>query len=207
MEFALLLAMCLFSLSMSISPGPVNMVIVASGANHGFYRTLPFVSGATLGFTLLLVFVGFWFVQMIERYPVFFRYLGMAGSLFIIHVGYKIAAARPQLVVEKAERPSFLQGFLLQWLNPKAWIACASGAALFSSPQTPAPLIVFMAIYFVVCYLSLAAWAVLGDRIALVLNSRLRIRLFNLSMGATLIATALYMLWLQVFGASPASVS
>lgn len=200
MEFALILAMCLFSLSMSISPGPVNMVIVASGASHGFYRTLPFVSGATLGFTLLLVFVGFWFVQMIERFPLFFRYLGVAGSLFILHVGYKIAAARPELVMEKAARPSFVQGFLLQWLNPKAWIACASGAALFSSPQTHATLITFTAIYFVVCYLSLAAWAMLGDRIAIVLNSPLRMRLFNLLMGATLIATALYMLWLQLFG-------
>lgn len=207
MELALILAMCLFALSMSISPGPVNMVIVASGASHGFYRTLPFVSGATLGFTLLLVFVGFWFVQMIERYPLFFRGLGIAGSLFIIHVGYTIATARPRLVMEKAGRPSFLQGFLLQWLNPKAWIACASGAALFSSPQTHAPLVAFVVIYFVVCYLSLAAWAVLGERIAVVLSSDLRMRLFNLAMGITLIATAGYMLWQPLFAVSPASAS
>ncbi len=60
---------------------------------------------------------------------------------------------------------------LLQWLNPKAWIACASGVALFASPSTHAPLLVFMAIYLVVCYLSLAAWALLGDRVALLLDS------------------------------------
>ncbi|EPP7098025.1 LysE family transporter, partial [Klebsiella michiganensis] len=44
---------------MSISPGPVNMVIISSGANHGFRKTLPFISGATTGFTLLLILVGF----------------------------------------------------------------------------------------------------------------------------------------------------
>lgn len=201
MELALIFAMSMFSLSMSISPGPVNMVIVASGANHGFWRTFPFVSGATIGFTLLLIFVGFWFITVIDGYPVFFEYLGAAGSLFIMYVGYKIAASRPELVVEKADIPNFMQGVLLQWLNPKAWIACASGAALFSSPQTNTPLMIFMAIYFVVCYLSLAAWAVLGDRVAIILNSTRRIRIFNLTMGGMLIATACYMLYLQLFAA------
>ncbi|MFG9942780.1 LysE family transporter, partial [Pseudomonas aeruginosa] len=83
MPLALLLAMGAFSLSLSISPGPVNLTIVASGANHGFRRTLPFVTGATLGFVLLLAFVGFWFVRAIEAYPRFFDYLGMAGAAFI----------------------------------------------------------------------------------------------------------------------------
>ena len=192
---------------MSISPGPVNMVIVASGANHGFWRTFPFVSGATIGFTLLLIFVGFWFLRVIESYPVFLEYLGITGAAFIIYVGYKIASSHPDLVVEKGNIPSFMQGFLLQWLNPKAWIACASGAALFSNPQTDAPMITFMAIYFVVCYLSLAAWAVLGNRVAILLNSTLRIRFFNLAMGAMLIATACYMLYLQFFTISPAAGS
>lgn len=203
----LIVAMSLFALSMSISPGPVNMVIVASGANHGFWRTFPFVSGATIGFTLLLVFVGFWFLAVIEHYPVFFKYLGLAGSAFILYVGYKIASSRPELAVEEADIPNFLQGFMLQWLNPKAWVACASGAALFSSPHTHLTLITFMGIYFVVCYLSLAAWAVLGDRVSTLLNSALRIRLFNLAMGGMLMATAGYMIYLQFFAASPANVS
>lgn len=205
MDFALIFAMGMFSLSMSISPGPVNMVIVASGANHGFWRTFPFVSGATIGFTLLLIFVGFWFLKVIDRYPVFFEYLSVAGSAFIIYVGYRIASSHPELTVEKSDIPSFMQGFLLQWLNPKAWIACASGAALFSNTQTHSTLITFMVIYFVVCYLSLAAWAVLGDRVSILLNSTLRIRIFNLAMGGMLIATACYMLYLQFFTASPAT--
>ena len=65
--------------------------------------------------------------------------------------------------------------------------------ALFASPSTHAPLLVFMAIYLVVCYLSLAAWALLGDRVALLLEPR-RVRLFNRAMGGTLVLTAGYML-------------
>lgn len=199
MDFGLIFAMSMFSLSMSISPGPVNMVIIASGANHGFWRTFPFISGATIGFTLLLVFVGLWFLGVIENYPVFFQYLSIGGSGFIIYVGYQIASSHPELTLEKGNIPSFMQGVLLQWFNPKAWIACASGAVLFSTPQAHATLFTFIIIYFFICYLSLAAWAVLGDRVSIFLNTVPRIRIFNLIMGGMLILTAFYMLYLQFF--------
>ncbi len=194
----LLIAMGVFSLAMSISPGPVNMVIVSSGANHGFRRTLPFVSGATIGFTLLLIFVGFSFLQFVNGYPTLMMYLEFIGSAFIIYVGYKIASSSPEITLEKRSVPTFMQGFLLQWLNPKAWIACASGAALFSDPTTPTPLIAFISVYFVVCYASLAAWAILGDRVSLILNSHSRIRLFNWVMGGMLIASACYLVYMQL---------
>ncbi|MGS4818299.1 LysE family translocator [Raoultella terrigena] len=193
----LIFAMFMFSLTMSISPGPVNMVIISSGASHGFRKTLPFVSGATIGFTLLLIFVGFGFYAIIEKYPLFFKYLNVAGSVFIIYLGYKIASSRPELSLAKAEIPGFVQGFLLQWLNPKAWIACASGVVLFSEPSNNTPLTVFIIIYFLVCYFSLAAWAVLGNKVSILLNSTQRIRTFNFLMGGLLIVTASYMLFFQ----------
>lgn len=193
----LIFAMFIFSLTMSISPGPVNMVIISSGASHGFRKTLPFVSGATIGFTLLLIFVGFGFYAIIEKYPLFFKYLNVAGSAFIIYLGYKIASSRPELSLTKTETPGFVQGFLLQWLNPKAWIACASGVVLFSEPSNNTPLTVFIIIYFLVCYFSLAAWAVLGNKVSILLNSTQRIRTFNFLMGGLLIVTACYMLLSQ----------
>ncbi|WP_407576040.1 LysE family translocator [Raoultella terrigena] len=193
----LIFAMFMFSLTMSISPGPVNMVIISSGASHGFRKTLPFVSGATIGFTLLLIFVGFGFYAIIDKHPLFFKYLNVAGSAFIIYLGYKIASSRPELSLTKAETPGFVQGFLLQWLNPKAWIACASGVVLFSEPSNDTPLTVFIIIYFLVCYFSLAAWAVLGNKVSILLNSTQRIRTFNFLMGGLLIVTACYMLFSQ----------
>jgi threonine/homoserine/homoserine lactone efflux protein len=78
----LLLAMFLFSLVMSISPGPVNMIILSSGISYGIKRTIPYVSGATFGFTLLLLFIGFGFSQFIKAYPFFLSYLAIVGSLY-----------------------------------------------------------------------------------------------------------------------------
>jgi threonine/homoserine/homoserine lactone efflux protein len=132
----------------------------------------------------------------VSAYPVFLMYLELVGAAFIVYVGYRIAAASPDFSVEPQRTPTFVDGFLLQWLNPKAWIACASGAALFSG--THAMLIAFVAVYFLICYLSLAAWAVLGDRVSVLLHSRLRMRIFNLTMGGMLIATAGYLIYSQV---------
>lgn len=174
------------------------MVIISSSANHGVRRTMPFISGATIGFTLLLVFVGFWLMQAVGRHPLMLRYLEYVGAAFMIYVGFRIASSSPDLALEKRRTPTFIEGFLLQWLNPKAWIACASGTALFSDPNTNTTMIVFVAVYFVVCYASLAAWAVLGDRVSILLRNRMRIRLFNLAMGGLLISTAACLVLTQI---------
>ncbi|MEJ2792699.1 LysE family translocator [Iodobacter sp. LRB] len=190
----LIISMILFSLAVSISPGPANMVIVSSGASHGFKQTLPFVSGASFGFTLLLIFVGFGFFQLISAYTIFLTSLSWVGSAFISYMAYKIAFSKPEISLHKANRPTFLQGFLLQWFNPKAWMACVSGVTLFSNAHSSKPLIIFILIYFLICYASLSLWALLGDRVAIFLNSRSRIRLFNRAMGSLLMATAIYLI-------------
>jgi threonine/homoserine/homoserine lactone efflux protein len=188
--------MFIFSLTLSFSPGPVNMVIISSGAVHGFRKTFSFVSGATIGFTLLLIFVCFGFYAAIEKYPVFFRYLNVAGSLFIMYLGYKIASSRPDMSLTKTDSPGFIQGFVMQWINPKAWTACASGAAMFSEPSTPVTALVFITVYFLVCYLSLSAWALMGEKVSTLLRSTRQLRTFNVLMGGLLFITACYMLFL-----------
>ena len=178
------------------------MLIISSGAIHGFRKTLPLISGATTGFTLLLIVVCFGLYAAIEQYPLFFKYVNAAGALFILYLGYKIASSQPDLALQKTETPGFIQGFLMQWFNPKAWTACASGAALFSDPTTNTTVAVFIMIYFVVCYLSLASWAVIGDKVSILLRSRQRIRTFNLLMGGSLIVTAGYLLCLPLLNHS-----
>lgn len=94
---SLLIAMISFSLAMSISPGPVNMVIVSSGASYGIRKTFSFVSGATIGFTLLLLFIGLGFYKVMDLYPSFLEYLAISGSLFIIYMGYLMVSSKPEL--------------------------------------------------------------------------------------------------------------
>ncbi|MEW6991132.1 LysE family translocator [Colwelliaceae bacterium 6441] len=194
---SLLIAMFSFSLAMSISPGPVNMVIVSSGANYGIRRTFLFVSGGTIGFTLLLLFIGLGFSKVIDSYPYFLKYLAVFGSLFIVYMGYKIATSTPELTIKAHQQPTFMQGFLLQWLNPKAWVACLAGVSLFSVPNSHQQLFIFSLVYFLVCYLSLFTWSVLGNKAATLLNSNRRLRYFNYLMGGGLIMTSCFLLSTQ----------
>lgn len=193
MVMSLLCAMFSFSLAMSITPGPVNMIILSSGIYNGVKKTIPYVSGATIGFSLLLLFTGLGFFEFIKTYPFFLTHLAIGGSLYIIYMGYKIASSKPELEVKKKNVPKFYEGFLLQWVNPKAWIACVSGVVIFASAESYVPFLTFTSIYFVVCYASLSAWAVLGTKVSFLLNSHFRLRFFNLSMGILLIATAIYL--------------
>lgn len=194
---SLLVAMFSFSLAMSISPGPVNMVIVSSGASYGIRKTFSFVSGGTIGFTSLLLFIGLGFSKVIDTYPDFLKYLAVVGSLFIIYMGYLIATSRPELDVEDQQQPTFIQGFLLQWLNPKAWIACMIGVSLFSVPNSQQEFLTFSFVYFLVCYLSLFLWSVVGNKAAKLLTSQCKLKVFNQLMGGMLIITSFFLLYSQ----------
>ena len=194
---SLLIAMFSFSFAMSISPGPVNMIIASSGANYGISKTIPFVSGATIGFTLLLLFIGLGFSKVFDLYPHFLRYLAVVGSLLIIYMGYVIARSKPELGTTEQKRATFMQGFLLQWLNPKAWIACTLGVSSFSAPHSHQQFLTFSLIYFLVCYFSLICWAVLGNKLASVLNSSGKLKRLNQLTGALLIATPGVLLYTQ----------
>lgn len=199
---SLIIAMFMFSLVMSVSPGPVNMIILSSAANYGIKQTALFVSGATVGFTILLAFIGFGFIHTINLHPIFLKILALFGSLYIMYMGYKTIFSKPNsddFSVKKNACPKFHEGFLLQWLNPKAWITCVSGVSLFSSVQHSQQLPVFVIIYFFTCYASQFLWMLLGDRVTILLNNQARLRSFNVFMGSMLIVIAAYLLWLQFF--------
>jgi threonine/homoserine/homoserine lactone efflux protein len=194
---SLFIAMFSFSLAMSISPGPVNIVIVSSGASYGVRKTFSFVSGGTIGFTSLLLFIGLGFSKVIDLYPYFLKHLAVLGALFIIYMGYLIATSKPELAIKDQKQPTFIQGFLLQWLNPKAWIACLVGVSLFSAPNNNQEFLTFSLIYFLVCYVSLFSWSVLGSKAALLFNTEYKLKLFNQIMGGLLFATSCYLLYSQ----------
>jgi threonine/homoserine/homoserine lactone efflux protein len=194
---SLIIAMCLFAVSMSISPGPVNLVTFSSGLNYGFVPTLPFVAGAALGFTLLLVVVGLGLGEIVALSPVLMQVLAYAGTAFICYMGYKIASAHPELPGASESQPQFFQGAALQWLNPKAWIASFSGVSAFEATLGNG-LLVFAGLYLVLCFLSISLWAYAGARLSKLVSDRSRLQWCNRIMGGLLILVAFYLLYLQL---------
>lgn len=190
---SILIAMCLYSLSMSISPGPVNMTILSGAVNYGFKRSFSFITGATVGFTLLLIAVGLGVSAWVGRLPAFDDFLRVAGTGYMCYIGCKIIVSRPDLESRENGPPTFSHGFLMQWLNPKAWIACLSGTAAFSLNTSAVRLWAFVAIYLIICYLSLAAWGFLGSKMQFLASVKNGIRIFNLAAGGALITVAIYL--------------
>jgi threonine/homoserine/homoserine lactone efflux protein len=189
-----IIAMSIFSLTMSITPGPVNMINLSSGVTYGYKRTIPFVSGATVGFILLLIVLSMGFMQVIDAYPIFLKYMSLGGAGFILYISYKISISEPDISAQRVNCPTFMEGFLLQWLNPKAWLACMSGISLFVDEKSYLPLVLFISLYFVICFISLSSWAILGDKLKVLIGSKTRLKFFNYVMGILLSACAVYLL-------------
>ncbi len=193
----LIIAMALFSLVMSITPGPVNLITLSSGMNYGLRKTLPYVLGATIGFIALLVILGMGLSEVIQQAPKLFHYLTYLGLSYMIYMGYKIIQSGRQNLKHAANNdskvPRFVDGVILQWSNPKAWVACLSGLSAFLKGSNTFELPLFAAIYCVVCYISIGCWAILGERIARLLSESNYYSIINGFLGCSLILTALYL--------------
>ncbi|MEW6993290.1 LysE family translocator [Colwelliaceae bacterium MEBiC 14330] len=183
-----LLSMVIFSLSMSISPGPVNFVALTSGLNHGLLKSIKFVAGATIGFVVLLALIGISLGAARQDFPNAFNILKYIGCGYIIFIGYSILNDGGDINTTSSSSsvPSFYQGWLMQWLNPKAWIACLAGCSAFDLYTSEQRLIQFVVIYFLICFLGIACWAILGEKIKRWLSSTKQVRVFNKIMGSIL---------------------
>jgi threonine/homoserine/homoserine lactone efflux protein len=192
----MIISMAIFALSMSISPGPVNFLAMTSGLNCGFFKSLKFVMGATLGFTVLLFLVGYGLSSADQYFPNIVNLMKYVGCGYLIYLGIKIFRDTDQLdYVESAQySPSFMQGWLLQWLNPKAWVACFAGCSAFDVSASDQRLTQFLIIYFIICFIGIASWALLGKHIRAWVNTHKHILLFNQCMGITLCALAILLL-------------
>lgn len=189
------ISMAAFALASSITPGPVNIVALSSGARFGFWPSMRHVLGATLGFTLLLVLIGFGLHETLRQWPFLTRAIQWAGVAFLLYMAVRLAADDGQLNVrQESARPSLLYGALMQWLNPKAWLASIAGMGVFVANGEARLIWQFSAIYCVVCYLSLGCWAYAGSFLSPYLRSAAGVRLFNRLMAALLVGCALYLL-------------
>jgi threonine/homoserine/homoserine lactone efflux protein len=191
---SLFVSMAAFALAASISPGPVNIVALSSGARYGLRASLAHVTGATVGFVLLLVIVGFGLHEVLVQWPILTTAIQWAGIAFLLFMAYKLAADDGRLDTERAsKRPSMKVGAAMQWLNPKAWLASVAGMGLFVANGEAALIWQFAAIYFVICYLSVGCWAYAGTFLRNYLKSATGVRVFNLSMASLLVGCAGYM--------------
>ena len=195
MSFQLFLSMAAFALASSISPGPVNVVSVTLGVKHGFRAAMRHVSGATIGFTLLLLIIGLGVNALLWRFPALTNGIKWAGVAFLLYMAIQLARDDGNISESKHMRQSsYWHGALMQWLNPKAWLASIAGMGAYAGNGETRLVLQFTLIYFVVCYASLAVWAYAGAYLKRYLQNPRHMRWFNRTMSALLVLSCVYLI-------------
>ena len=124
MSTSLLSAFVLFAFVSSITPGPNNTMLLASGVNFGFRRSMPHALGISIGFMLLVICVGLGLGEVFKLFPWAYTLLRYVGAAYLLYLAWKIANAggmsdNPD---EHGKPMTFLGAAAFQWVNPKAWI-------------------------------------------------------------------------------------
>lgn len=189
------LSMAAFALATSITPGPVNIVALGAGARYGLRASLRHVTGATVGFALLLLLIGLGLHELLAKWPILTRAIEWAGVAFLLYVAWKLAVDDGRIDTSGTARgPTLFTGAAMQWLNPKAWLASVAGMGAYAASGENALVWQFAAIYFVVCYASIACWAWAGASLRQALREPARVRCVNRTMAVLLTASALWLL-------------
>ncbi|MEN3974972.1 LysE family translocator [Emcibacter sp. SYSU 3D8] len=189
MSLDVFLALLLFAFVSSITPGPNNLMLLASGVNFGFVRTIPHMLGIGVGFLVLLLAVGFGLGALLMAYPPIHIALKLAGGAYLLYLAWKIAMARTmgKAGATGAKPMTFLQAAAFQWVNVKAWVMAVTAMSLYTSAERPILSVILVAVAFALVNLpSVSAWAGFGTAMRGFLADPVRLKWFNIAMGTAL---------------------
>ncbi|TIW21588.1 MAG: LysE family translocator [Mesorhizobium sp.] len=186
------LALLVYAFVTSITPGPNNLMLLASGVNFGIVKTVPHMLGISIGFLVLLLAVGFGLGAVLTAFPALHTALKIAGAAYLLYLAWKIAMSRSMSDKNGAEaRPMrFIDAAAFQWVNPKAWVMAITAMAVYTNPDYPFVSVALISIAFAIVNLpSVSVWAGFGTALRGFLSDPVRLKWFNIAMGVLLAAT------------------
>lgn len=191
MDLHLLPSLIAFAFVTSITPGPNNMMLLASGANFGLRRTLPHMLGVGIGFVVMMVLIGLGLIAVFDRYPISYDILKWGGLAYMLWLAVRIATQVPRVPeLNPLARPiTFLQACAFQWVNPKAWSMAVNAITLYTAQQSLPGIVLAAVVFGLVNIPSVALWAMLGQQMRRFLTSTARLRAFNITMAVLLVLT------------------
>jgi len=209
MTTELFASLCLFAIVTSITPGPNNAMLFASGVNYGIRRTMPHLLGVTLGFTFMQLALGLGVGFVFEAVPGLYPTLRALGAAYLVYLAWRIATSTPPASITEANgenttpdkersapqkpiaRPmTFFEASAFQWVNPKAVMMCVTAASTYGSPDRPVlGALLVTGVFFVAGMPCVALWAMLGSALRGFLQDRRRLQAFNIAMAVLLVAS------------------
>ncbi|MDX1490796.1 MAG: LysE family translocator [Pseudohongiellaceae bacterium] len=184
-----LLSLFVFTFVACATPGPNNIMLLASGVNHGIRNSLPHYFGICIGFSVLVAAVGFGLGALFSQAPLLHQVLQTIGAAYLVYLAWRIASASAVDESESSAKPlSFIEAALFQWVNPKAWIIAVGAIATFTvQSRITQSILTIVAMYFIVGVVAMGIWLTLGASLQNFLKSSKRRRVFNIFMATLLL--------------------
>ena len=189
---SLLAAFVLFAFVSSITPGPNNVMLLASGLNYGWRPTIPHILGIKIGFIIMVVLVGLGFGQLFERFPVAQLVVKWLGAAYLLWLAWQLFTAGGEVGTGSGNgKPmSFLQAAAFQWVNPKAWTMSVAAIATYTVPEAFTTSVLLVAlVYGLVGLPSSVFWMMSGVGLKRFIGNPRLVRGFNIAMALLLVAS------------------
>ena len=189
--FSALPAGMLFVVVTTITPGPNNTMLLASGVNFGFRRTVPHILGISAGVVLLMLSVGFGLGEVFRHIPVLSVVLETASIAYLLYLAWKIGTSGDIKVKGGEHRPMrFHEAIAFQWVNPKAWMMVLTAATTIRlSADFGTNTMVMALLFYVVGLPCICMWAAFGTGMRRFLSNPRRLRIFNVAMALSLLVS------------------
>jgi len=191
----ILTALVVFSATSSITPGPNNTMLMASGVNFGVRRTVPHMAGVSLGFFVLTVATGLALGGLFAAYPPLHGVLKIVGATYLLYLAWKISRSGEVVAGDAARPQTFWQAVAFQWVNPKAWAMALGAVTAYAPADDYAVNVLLVAIVLSLVGLPfIVGWTAFGAVLRGMLADPGRRRMFNWTMAGLLAASVVAIL-------------
>lgn len=184
-------AAVLFALVTTITPGPNNTMLLASGVNFGLKRTVPHLLGISAGVAFLMLAVGLGLAKAFARFAWLYAVLETLSVVYLLYLAWKIGTSSSVQMRDGERRPMrFYEAVAFQWINPKAWMMVLTAATTIHLHASLSLNAALMALVFIVVGLPcITMWAAFGMSMRRFLSRPRWLRMFNLTMAALLVCS------------------
>ncbi len=192
-----LIGFIVFSFVAAVTPGPSNVLLVATGLATGFFRGLGCLGGVIIGMGVMMAVVAFGIGSIIVNNPQLLLGLKVVGSAFLLWLSWKIATATTSQQTNTDKPVGFFYAAAFQWVNPKSWLVSTSATGTYFQVGDGNPL--FQAALFGVVFALSALpagslWLGLGARMQAFMQTPKQARIFNVIMGLALAGSVIMIL-------------
>lgn len=192
MSVELIFALFIFAFVSSITPGPNNIMLMASGTNFGFRKTIPHILGINIGYSMLTFSLGIGLMEVFNLFPLIKIILKSLCSGYLVYLSYRIATSSTgtdKNEKQKSRPFSFTEAMLFQWVNPKGWTMALSAITIYSPTNALSGIILVTVAFSITNFPCQCLWTLLGQQFRKLMSSSFKLKMFNYIMAGLLMLT------------------